>query len=150
MSAWVVITADHLNDYLVAAQMNALRTSALASGQADPFASVMQDRCNYIRNRISRRIQISATAYAVPPELKTQACLLIIESMQARLPVLKLSDDQKNLIKQAYSDLDMAATDDFPISVPDDPINPVVQSGNAVEIVVKPTRRMTRAKMEGL
>lgn len=150
MSAWVVLTAENLNDYLVAAQMNALRTAALASGQSDPFASVMQDRCNYIRNRISKRIQISATAYAVPPELKSQACLLVIESMQARIPMLKLSEDQKNLIKQAYKDLDIAATDDFPISVPDDPMDPGVQSGNAVEVVLRPSRRVTRTKLEGL
>jgi len=150
MSAWVVLTAENLNDYLVAAQASALRTAALASGQADPFATVMHDRCNYIRNRISRRIQISATAYAVPPELKSQACLLVIESMQARIPMLKLSEDQKTLIKQAYRDLDLATTEEFPISTPDDPIDPTVQSGGAVKLVVTPSRKMTRTKMEGL
>ena len=150
MSAWIVVIADDLNDYLVAAQMSALRTAALGSSQNDPFANVMHDRCNYIRNRISKRIQISSTAYAVPPELKTCACLLVIEAMQARIPSLKLTEDQKTLIKRAYADLDIAVKDELPISTPDDPMEPTVQSGTSVTLVQSRTRKSTRDKMEGL
>jgi hypothetical protein len=150
MSAWNVITASDLNDYLVAAQASAVRTAALAAGQSDPFANVMHDRCNYIRNRISRSVQISNTAYAVPPELKTCACWLIIEALQTRLPSLRLTDDQKTSIARAYKDLDIAATDAFPVSVPDDPVSPSVNPGTSFEQVSTPTRTATRAKLDGL
>lgn len=150
MSAWIVITAADLNDYLVAAQASAVRTAALATGQSDPFANVMHDRCNYIRNRISKSVQISATAYAVPPELKTCACWLVIEALQTRLPPLRLTEDQKNLITRAYKDLDIAATDDLPVSIPDDPVSPSVNPGTSFQQVSKPTRVAIRAKLDGL
>ena len=150
MSAWIVITAAHLDDYLLAQQAAAIRTLALADGQADRFSPLMQDRCNYVRNRISKRLQISLTPYAVPPELKTCACLLIIEAMQAGFPVLKLSEDQKTMIARAYKALDIAATDDLPISIPDDPINPVVQATGGIEQATTPDRNVYRRKLRGL
>ena len=150
MNSWIVIAVDDLNDYLVGAQMSALRASALATGQADPFTNIMHDRANYVRNRISKRIQISLTPYAVPPELKTSACWLIIESMQTRIPSLKLSEDQKRLIDRAYKDLDIAATPELPITVPDDPVVPNVDPGGGAELVTKADRQRTRDKMSGL
>ncbi len=149
MAAWLTIAVTDLNDYLVAAQMTALRSAALASGQTDPFARVMPDRCTYIRNRISNRISISATANAVPPELKTCACMLIIEAMQTRLP-LKLSDDQRRAIERAYKDLDIAGSDEFPISEPDDPMTPTVQRGTGIHIDGRGERQATRETLKGL
>ena len=152
MSTWVTLSATDLDDVLVAAQSAALRSSALAVGQADPFAVVMQDRCNYIRNRLAGRVQISATPYAVPPELRSQALFLILESLQARLaPALKLKDDQVSLIKRAYADLDLAGTEDLPITTPDDPSSASAQqqSGN-ISVVSKPARSDSRASYSGL
>ncbi len=119
-TVWIVITAADLDDALVGAKASAIRTAALASGQADRFDNVMHARSNYVRNRIAGRVQISSTAYAVPPELKTQTCLLIIEQLQTVFPSLRLSDDQKNTISRAYKDLDIAGTVDFPISTATD------------------------------
>lgn len=148
MSAWIVITAAHLDDYLVAAQVDALQSAALASGQSDPFTNVMHDRANYVRNRISQRITVSETSYAVPPELKSQTCWLIIEAMQNRLG-LALEEDQRNMVRRAYSDLDIAGTEKLPISTPDDATTPTVQSGGGVAIVSKRSRSATGAKLDG-
>ena len=149
-TAWITIAAADLNDYQVGAMITALRETALADGQADPFANIMHDRCNYVRNRISKKIQISLTPYAVPPELKTCACWLIVEAMQTRLPGLALSEDQKSQISRAYKDLDIAATEDLPISVPTDPVTPAVSTGVGFEQVSTPTRKATRTKLDGL
>lgn len=149
-AAWPVIVVGDLNDYQVGAIMDALRTAALADGQADPFDNIMHDRCNYVRNRISKKIQISLTPYAVPPELKTCACWLIVEAMQTRLPGLSLSEDQKSQISRAYKDLDIAATEDLPISVPTDPVTPAVSTGVGFEQISKPTRKASRTKLDGL
>jgi hypothetical protein len=150
MAAWVVIAVKDLEDYLVGAQLNALRTAALATGQADPFPNVMHDRCNYVRNRIASRVMLSATAYSVPPELKTAACWLVLEVMQGRLPALKLSDDQKRQIERAYKDLDIAGKEDLPISAADDAMTPTVQSGGGIERVSTTTRKATRDSLDGL
>ncbi len=151
MAAWINLAIDDLNDYLVGAQVNALQSAALAEGQDEPFPRVMQDRCNYIRNRISKRIQVSQTAYAIPPELKTCACMLIIEAMSGRLAMaIELTEDQRTMIRRAYTDLDIAGTEDFPISTPDDPIAPPVQSGGGISVASAATRPATSNTMGGL
>lgn len=150
MAAWTTIAATDLNVYLVGAQVSAMQTAALAVGQSNPFTPAMQDRTNYIRARISKRISISATAYSVPPELKTAACMLIIEAMQPRIKI-PLTEDQKTAITRAYKDLDIAATDDFPVSTPDDPEEPdVQQAGGRVRIVSSRTRSATGSSMAGI
>ena len=151
MSAWVVITVDDINDYLIADQVAALRTASLARGQTDPFASVMADRANYVRNRIARRIKLSRTPLAVPPELKTQTCLLVIEAMQGRIPMLELSEDQRQRMRDAKRDLDLAAKDDLPISMPDDPVELDLQreGGSAVHVVRSNPRHSTRDTLAG-
>lgn len=113
--AWINIVATDLDQYLVGAQATALREVALADGQADPFAATMQDRCNYIRNRIAGVCTLDTTAYSVPPELKTVAVLLVIEAMQGRL-LLALTDDQRRMIDRSYKDLDLAADGNLRIS----------------------------------
>lgn len=120
MASWITIASADLEDYLMAPQLAVLRTAVLGETQSDPFTNVMQARCNYVRNRIAGRSQISATAYSVPPELKDQTCWLILEKLSVRIPVLKLTQDQRDQVARAYKDLDIAGTEDLPISAPDD------------------------------
>ena len=195
--AWIVITAADLNDYLVAAQANAIRNAALGTAtlagnlvsgspivtalastaaliagmtvthasvpvgaviltidsltqvtldknatgnatagslviaQADRFTRVMPDVAARIRNEVQAcpRNQISETANAIPPELKTIACCLIIEAMQSAIPGLDLSEDQRNLIRDGRDYLKRIAECKAVISQPDDPLVPAdVQS----------------------
>lgn len=152
MPAWITIAAADLNDYLVAAQFSALKSAALGVGQTDPFPRVMAD----IVERVRREIQacptnkLSATANSIPPELKTQTCYLILEAMQARLPNLRLSDDQRTLISDAKDFLRRVAQCEIPITTPDDPLAEQVQRTGDIELVTKPTRKATRDKMAGL
>lgn len=151
MTAWIVITEDHLRDYLVAAQLSALQSAALATGQTAPFGRVMPDRAAYVRNRISGRVRISATANAIPPELKTQTALLIIEALSVRISIgLELTEDQKTMIRRAYADLDIAGTEQFPISDADDAIDAPVQPGNPRPLINAKTRRFARENAEGM
>jgi hypothetical protein len=153
MAAWITIAVSDLNDYLVAAQVNALRSAALGSGQSDPFTNVMQAVTNRVRAKILScdRNQVSATSYEVPPELKTQTIWLILEAMQSRIPGLKLTDEQKTLVTKAEKDLDDVAACDFAITTPTTPLTPSgVARGNEVELVSSRTRTATPAKLAGL
>lgn len=150
MTTWLIITAEDLNDYLVAAQVAAIRAMALADGQADRFAKLMQDRSNYVRNRIAGRSELSATAYSVPPELKTCTCYLIIEALQVAFPVLKLTEDQKITISRAYKDLDIAGTADFPISEPTDAIGTAGSVTSPGPAFYDRDRSATREAMDGI
>lgn len=114
MTLWIVITAADLDAVAGDTVAEALRTA-----MGTPFADVMRDRVNYVRNRISGRVDVSATALSVPPELRSQTAALICEALYPRL-MLDIPEALKNIIARAYKDLDIAGTIDFPISAASD------------------------------
>ena len=153
MPAWITIALTDLNDYLVGAQVNALNSSALASGQSDRFTHVMTDMVSRIRAKIEGcpRNHISATPLTVPPELKWVACYLIIEAMQVGVPGLKLTDDQRNQIARANEQLTRIADCKEVVSIPNDPLTPVdVQRGGATRLVSRTDAIATRAQTRNL
>lgn len=152
MTEWITVSEEDLNDYLVAAQMNALRTAALAVGQSDPFENIMPAIAQRMRLKIAScaRNRLSATANSIPPELKWIAAYLIIEAMQGRIPSLRLSDDQKTQISEAKKQLDRIADCKDVVSEPTDPEESVAQQSGGISLVSSTTRAATREKMNGL
>lgn len=150
--AWIVIVVADLNDYLVGAQVEALRTAALAAGQADPFTKVMPDIAARMRLKIEScaRNRLSATANAIPPETKWIAAYLILEAMQVRLPGLRLTEDQRNQIAEAKKQLDRIADCKDVVSEPLDPEESGAQQAGGITVVSSTTRTATREKMDGL
>ncbi len=102
MTAWITLLPVDLNDYLAAAQVDAIRTE--------------------IRGCPSNRV--SATEGALPPELKSTAIALIVKAAQTRLPGLKLSEGQKWAADHARSYLQRIARCEVPVSAPDNPQEP--------------------------
>jgi hypothetical protein len=150
---WIVIAASDLDDYLVGAQAEAIRTAALGVGQSDRFARVMPDVAARIRNEIQACSGnlVSATPNAIPPELKTIACQLIIEAMQAALPGLELTENQGNLIRDGRRYLERIAKCEIAVSEPDDPLEPTeVQRNSPMTVVTSSTRHFTRSAQDGL
>jgi hypothetical protein len=153
MPAWLAIQLTDLNDYLVAAQVSALNSSALATGQSDRFTQVMTDMVNRIRVKIEGcpRNHVSATPLTVPPELKWVACYLIIEAMQAAVPGLRLTDDQRAQIAKANEQLTRVADCKEVVSLPPDPLNPVdVQRGGETQLVTRTRRIASRRETRNL
>ena len=153
MSAWITITTDDLNDYLVAAQVSALRSAAMGSGQTDPFPRVMHDVCTRIRTEIQACTGnlVSLTAYTIPPELKSYACHRIIEALQTRIPRLEFTDSQKKQCDEAREFLRRIAKCEIPVSQPDDPDStPDIQAGNGVSVVTSTARTTGRNRLSGL
>lgn len=153
MPAWITIQLSDLNDYLVGAQVTALNSTALASGQSDRFTKTMTDMVNRIRVKIEGcpRNHISATPLTVPPELKWVACYLVIEAMQAGVPGLKLTDDQRNQITKANEQLTRIADCKEVVSLPTDPLNPVdVQRGGQTQLVSSSRRVGSPHQTRGL
>jgi hypothetical protein len=149
---WITIAAADLEDYLVAAQVTALRTAALGGSQSDPFTQSMTDVVNRIRDKIAscKGNQVSATALTVPPGLRWAACYLICELMQTRLPGLRLTDEQKRQCERAEKDLDAIAKCDLAVELPDDPMDPGVEPSGWVSVVNSPCREASREKLKGL
>lgn len=153
MPAWITIQLSDLNDYLVGAQVTALNSAALAPGQSDRFTKTMTDMVNRIRVKIEGcpRNHISATPLTVPPELKWVACYLIIEAMQAGVPGLKITDDQRNQIAKANDQLTRIADCKEVVSLPTDPLTPVdVQRGGQTQLVSSSRRVASPHQTRGL
>jgi hypothetical protein len=153
MPAWLTIQLSDLNDYLVGAQVTALNSAALASGQSDRFTRVMTDVVSRIRVQIEGcpRNRVSATPLTVPPELKRAACQLIIGAMQAGLLGLKLTDDQREQIARAEDQLARIADGKETVSLPNDPLDPPdVQRGSRAQLVTRTRRIATRRQTRGL
>lgn len=151
--AWITIAVTDLNNYLVAAQVGAVNTAALGSGQTDRFTEVKTSVLNRIRNKIEScaNNRLSLTPLTIPPSLKACACLLIIEGLQSSIPSLKLSEDQVRQIEKYEADLTAIAKCELTVEEPTDPLDPGnAQTGGAVEVFTDNTRRFTRRTMDGL
>lgn len=153
MTTWIKLQPEDLNDYLVAAQINVLRTKALASGQGDPMLDIIEDVSTRIRAEIrgNPANRVSNTVFAIPPELIGVAAALIIESAQGRIPGLKSNADQIRAANNARDYLRRLAKGDVPISTPDDPEEPDgMQRSNKIEIVHSRADRIRAGRLRGL
>lgn len=151
---WIVIAESDLNDYLVAAQMDALKNAALASGQTDPFPRVMPDIASRIRAEVRGCAinKVSNLANSIPPDLKADACFLIIEAMSARLsPALPLNQDQKDACREARAYLKRIAACEVPITQPDDPQDPAdVQALQGTPRICVPQKHFDKCSQDGI
>lgn len=152
MSTWLLLTPADLNDYLVAPQVAALRAAALGDGQTDPFLRVMPDVAHRIRAEIQGcpRNRVSALPNSIPPDLKAIACLLILEALQARIPGLCLTSEQKILIADGRDYLKRISQGRVPIEAPEDPETSTVQASGGLERAACSCPRTGRANLSGL
>ncbi|QYM80283.1 hypothetical protein K0B96_06620 [Horticoccus luteus] len=151
MPAWIALTADALNAYLVAAQLTALRTKALAPGQADPFTEIAPDIIRKVRSYIASNPAnaVDADELTIPPELKTDVCYLILGPMLGRLGI-GLTKDQAQQVEVARSTLVALRDKKLLVTRPADAVTPDVQGEGGVTIVSAPPREMTRESLGGL
>ncbi|MDR2812392.1 MAG: hypothetical protein LBB05_01190 [Puniceicoccales bacterium] len=148
MTTWITVKVEDLYAYLVAAQVDILRKCALGKNQGDPVAEVIRDISLKIRAQIAnnRKNTLSQQPYAIPPELKSETCLLILEVAQARIPGLKLTADQVRLADQARLQLQKVGTGEMVISVPEDRAMGVQKS---MEVVSHRPRIATDRHLKG-
>ena len=155
---WAVITAADLAPFLVAPQLTALRTVALAQGQNDPFDDLLPICAGRVRDYIvsNPRNLLSATPNSVPPGTCVWClCWLMIEALQARVPTLKLTEDQKKEISNAKNELEKirraVANNQLLIPQPDDPeLDPAQSFGPQAYTVSSSPRLATRETLSGL
>lgn len=133
--SWITLTAADLNDYLVAEQIDALRTEALAPGQADPFAQVAADVVAKVRAYISSNADnlVSADTTLIPPELKLDVAYLVIAPLLGRLGI-GLTKDQTAALERAHSTLVGLRDKKLLVSKPADPVIPAVQGTFGAEL----------------
>jgi hypothetical protein len=71
--------------------------------------------------RSGKKVPQSATADAIPEELWSDACALLLEKLQGRLPALRLSADQVRAADVARQKLRSVARGEVALTMPSDP-----------------------------
>lgn len=146
---WTTFSEADLDRYINAVQGGLIRTLVLADGQEDPFAESLKDVVAMIRAAIAsspRDYTLDADPATIPADLKWVAGFLVVPALQARIPDLALSDDQRENVRRADSYLRQIASGAIKI----DPEQQAEKGGAAVEIASKSKRKFTRESLSGL
>jgi hypothetical protein len=130
--AWIVLTQADVLPYCVDDQKN--RLTAINEGGEDPFGAVMPDVAAEVRTAIASNPAntLSATANAVPPELKRTMIWLLIETLAVQFsngapltPAQQVQVDAAHVLLERVGNwkLDQRNVNGSPfsISLPDDP-----------------------------
>ncbi|HBR95712.1 MAG TPA: hypothetical protein DEA90_16265 [Opitutae bacterium] len=153
MTNWTTLTLTDLEDYLLAPQIAALRTAALADGQDDPVARTIADVVIEVRNRVAQcgTNKVSPTAGTIPPELLVHAAYIALERAQGRIPSLTLEDFQIRMANEARKILREVGKCDFKITQPSDGIETTdVISGGGASIIAGNSRPYGRDQLQHL
>jgi len=151
MPAWINISANDLRDYLLAEQVDALRSDERGAGQADPFINVSADIIRKVRSYIASNPEnlVDSAELTIPPELKTDVCYLILAPLLGRLQIA-LSTDQGRMLDLAQTTLVALREKKLVVTRPDNAVAPAVQGGSAVELASSTRRQATRESLAGL
>lgn len=149
--SWITIVVSDLRAYLVAEQLAALQAEALGVGQADPFTEIMPDVVLKIRAYIASNPEnlVDSAALTLPPELKLDACYLILQPMLNRLGI-ELTKDQTAALERAHSTLIALREKKLLVSRPAAPVEADVQGGAGAVLVSAAPRQATANSLRNL
>ena len=149
--SWNTLAESDVQTRLSGAELTALKTAALASGQSSPLPDVITQVVQEVRARVAacpqNRLGEGAT---VPDELRACALDLIRYRLLTRLPVASLITPAREAeYKDALALLRDVARCEFRIEQPTS-ISSQVIAGPAVTLVSSTTRKATRDNLRGL
>lgn len=150
--SWIPITISDLKDAKVSALVEACRTAALGSGQTDPVPNIIANVIARIRAEVSgcRQNVLDADATAIPADLKSLGCRMIMREAMSRLQQ-PLNDDEKEEQRNDLRYLERIAACDVPVAAPDTPLTTgEVQSTSGTPRMTARTRNFGRAHEEGM
>ncbi len=122
MSQLIEITADDLTPLLGEVQQEAVDTRPNAGSEDDPLTVSIEEAVSRVRAEVrsNEGNVLSPNEALVPPELKVQAVLLVIEGLERRIPGFLLTQNQVDDIAQAKLDLEDVRGGVLAIEAPDD------------------------------
>ena len=148
---WTTITTADLNATKLAPLMSALRTAALADGQADPVDAIKATVIDRIRRMISacRSNTVDADTTKIPESLKALACRMIVREAKDRLEI-ELTDTEKESWRVDEKELLAISRCEIPIETSDNATAPEVQSTQPGPTISARKRRYSRDQQEGI
>ena len=143
MSNWISISLSTLQEAKVAALVNACDGAALANGQANRAAGIIQGVVDHVRRKVAshQRNQLDSDVTRIPKGLRDCAVDLIIARLKTALEI-DLSQDERDNIARRERDLNRVANGDDVVDQPDNaivaPMEPLVPPPSFAD---KPCRR---------
>lgn len=149
--SWITLTTADLDDTKVAALLEALRSSALGTGQDDPVEEIIASVTARIRAEIQgcSRNQVDSDTTKIPASLKRLGCRMVVFDLMSRLQQ-DLTEDERSERKSDLRYLERIAACEVPIETPDNATAPDVQSGVRIAQVGTTNRRASRQTLSGL
>ena len=146
--SWSTITSTNVKTRLAGAELTALQTSALASGQADPLIEVTANVIDEVRGYIAANPKNTLGAASTVPSKLVSATLAIIRyRLATRLPTKAfLTQDRVDENNAAIRLLEQVAAGKFAVEDPSSGDT----SGVHFEQASTPTRLATRSTLSGL
>lgn len=134
--SWIAITVATLNEAKVAALVNACNTAAKAEGQDDRADGLIQGVVNEIRNAVAtcRTNQVDEDTTTIPESQRDLAVDLVLARLKNVLEIPLTEDERTNVTERRRQLRDIAKCE-LVVDQPDTPIEPEVQSGNAVKLL---------------
>ena len=153
MPAWIAITPADIEARVPSVVLSTLR-ERYVDASADPLVSITADVTALVRGRISsnKAFALDQDETLIPPELKDDACWLIVEALKLRMPdAAPISDREANRIADARKQLEAVAQGHIVVSIPANPqASPSAQSDARIAVVSGSPRRVGRQIIRGL
>ena len=123
MSNWISITKDTLYEASVAKLINAADSRALAAGQPNRSAGIIQGVVDHVRRKVAscRRNQLDSNLTTIPKGLRDIAVDLIIARLKTALQQ-ELNQDERENIARRERDLNRVANCEDVVDQPDNAI----------------------------
>lgn len=146
--AWQSITVTDVMTKLSGAEVSALQTAALGSGQTDPVAGIITAVVDEVRGYVAANPDNRlGDAGKVPSKLVSATLSIIRHRICTRLPLKSLLTEERIAEKNdALRLLDRVADAKFAI---EDPVTGDISTAK-IEQVSTPSRKTSRTKLAGL
>jgi len=134
--SWIAITVDTLNEAKIAALVGACNTAALADGQPDRAAGLIQGVVNEVRNAVATcpNNQVDSATTKIPESQRDLCVDLILARLKNSLEI-PLTEDERNTVTERRRQLRDIAKCELVVDQPDDAIVPEVQGGGGVTLI---------------
>lgn len=150
--SWITLTEAGVQTKLAGAELAALKTAALASGQTNPLPEVITQVTREVRGYVAACSRNTlGTEGTIPDELELAALNRIRYELATRLPVASLlTDARKDANRAATEQLKEVAACRFLIVPPATAATEQAATGAAVQVATSSTRKAGRSQLSGL
>jgi len=124
LSNWIAITLDTLYEAKVAALVDACDSAALADGQDNRAAGIIQGVVDHVRRKVGscQRNQLDSDLTKIPKGLRDIAVDLIIARLKISLEI-DLTQDERDNVARRERDLNRVAECTDVVDKPDDAVD---------------------------